>query len=458
MNLRMPPPRFETRAVLSLSGIFCFRMLGLFIILPVFTLSAPHFRGATPSLIGMALGVYGLTQAILQIPLAMLSDKCGRKVVIVGGLLIFIAGSVVAALSQSIQGVIIGRALQGAGAVGSTVIALLADVTRVENRTKAMAIIGMTIGFSFALAIVLGPALNSLIGLSGIFWFTGFLGFVSILMALLGVPKPPRQIFHREAEALPALLKRTLFNLELLRLDFGIMALHVVLTSSFIAIPLLLLQKSHHAEQMAWLIYLPVMVIAFLAVTPLIIVAEKYRRLKFFFIAAIVVLVISMLIWQINSTLWVFALGLALFFTAFTFLEATLPSLVSKVAPVASKGTAIGVYSSAQFFGIFLGGSLGGWVYSHYHFTGIFIGNLLLLGLWLLVATTMRQPPYLSTFMLAVGDLSDHEAQKLSKRLLELTGVGEAIVMPAEKLACLKIDKRLFNIAELDDLQIKTTF
>lgn len=385
MNLRSSAPPFETRAVLSLSGVFCFRMLGLFIILPIFTLSAQQFQGATPNAIGMALGIYGLSQAVLQIPLAMLSDKWGRKIVIVGGLLLFIAGSIVAALSHSIQGIIVGRALQGAGAIGSTVIATVADITRIENRTKAMAIIGMTIGSSFALAMVLGPALNSWLGLSGIFWFTAFLGLISILITLVGVPKLPRQIFHRDAETLPTLLKHTLFNSELLRLDFGIMVLHAVLTSSFIAIPLLLAQKSSDSAHLAWTVYLPVMLFAFFAVIPLIIVAEKYRQLKFCFLTAILVLIISMLLWQLHSTLWVFALQLAIFFTAFTFLEATLPSLISKVAPIGSKGTAIGIYSSAQFFGIFLGGALGGWMYHHFYFKGIFIGNLLLLMLWLLI-------------------------------------------------------------------------
>lgn len=450
MKLNAPTTSFEIRTVFSLAGIFCFRMLGLFIILPIFALYAQQLHSATPALMGIALGIYGLTQAVFQIPLALLSDKIGRKSIITAGLVIFIAGSVVAALSHSIYGVIIGRALQGAGAVGSTIIALVADLTSVENRTKSMAVIGMTIGISFAIAMVLGPALNLWIGLSGIFWITALFGMVSILILLFLVPQPPQLVFHRDTETLPKLLKSTLTNLELLRLNFGILSLHALLTASFIVIPVMISQLQNSVAHHAWIVYLPAMVLAFLAIIPCIIVSEKYRQMKLFFVAMIFMLgVTQWLLWYFHATAWEIISILCVFFTAFTFLEATLPSLISKIAPVGSKGTAIGIYSSSQFFGIFLGGSLGGWVYSHYHFNGIFILNLVFIFLWLLIALTMRQPPYLTTLMLPLGNINEQQAQLLTLEYRKLPGVSEAAVLINEKTAYLKVDKKILDLNNL---------
>ncbi|HVV67548.1 MAG TPA: MFS transporter [Gammaproteobacteria bacterium] len=450
MKLNAPTTPFEIRTVFSLAGIFSFRMLGLFIILPIFALYTQQLQGATPTLMGIALGIYGLTQAIFQIPLAMLSDKIGRKSIITAGLVIFIVGSVIAALSHSIYGVIIGRALQGAGAVGSTILALVADLTSMENRTKAMAVIGMTIGISFAVAMVLGPALNLWVGLSGIFWITALFGIISIMILLLFVPQPPQLVFHRDAETLPKLLKSTLANLELLRLNFGILSLHALLTASFIVIPVMISQLQDTVANHAWIVYLPAMAFAFFAIMPCIIVSEKYRQIKVFFVVMIFVLGITQwLLWYFHTSTWEIITILCIFFTAFTFLEATLPSLISKIAPVGSKGTAIGVYSSSQFFGIFLGGSLGGWVYSHYHFNGIFILNLMFIFLWLLIAVTMRQPPYLTTLMLPLGNINEPQAQLLTQEYRKLAGVIEAVVLLNEKTAYLKVDRKILDLNNL---------
>ncbi len=456
MNFNTKPIPFETRAVLSLATIFSTRMLGLFIILPIFSLYSQQLKGATPGLMGIALGIYGLTQALFQIPLAMLSDKVGRKPVIAAGLMVFILGSLIAAFSHSIYGVIIGRALQGAGAVGSTIIALVADLTAVENRTKAMAIIGMTIGVSFAVAMVLGPVLNLWIGLAGIFWLTALFGLVSICTLVFFVPRSPHLVFHRDAETLPELFKSTLTNPELMRLNFGILSLHALLTASFIVIPVMISQLNSVAKNHTWIVYLPVMVFAFLAVMPCIIVAEKYRKMRSFFIVMIFLLGITQyLLWHFHSTVFEIAFILGLFFLAFTFMEAALPSLISKIAPAGNKGTAIGIYSSCQFFGIFLGGSLGGYIYSYYHFNGIFIFDLVLIFLWLLIALTMRQPPYLSTLLLPVGNINAQQAQFLTQGYRKLSGVVEAAVIIKEKTAYLKVDRKNLDLNNLLDFNRK---
>lgn len=432
---------YQLRSTLSLSAIYCVRMLGLFIILPIFSLAATQLPGATPTLIGIALGAYGLTQAIFQIPLSILSDKLGRKPIIYGGLLIFILGSIVAAMSHSIYGIILGRCLQGAGAIGSTVIALATDLTTVENRTKAMAVIGISIGVSFAIAIVLGPIFNAWVGLSGIFWITALTGAISLGLLSL-VPRPPRLVYHLRHDSLLARFKASLTNSALLRLNFGILVLHTILTANFIAIPLLINQLGPSAAHQSWQIYLPALVLAFLAVSPLIMLAERRGQLKILFLAAIFTLILSQIfLLKFHDSMLSICLALCLFFTGFTFLESVLPSLISKIAPAESKGTAMGIYSTSQFLGIFLGGSIGGSVYSSYHFQGVLIFSCLLALLWLIYAAFMKKPANLGTVMIPVGQLDPEQAQQLSQRYLEINGVMEAAIMVDEGIAYLKIDK-----------------
>lgn len=443
----------QFRSVCSLSAIYCVRMLGLFIVLPVFALYATKLPDATPGLMGLALGVYGLTQALFQIPLAMLSDKIGRKITISIGLAIFIIGSIIAALSHSIYGIILGRALQGAGAIGSTVIALTADLTTVENRTKAMAVIGISIGASFAIAIVLGPVLNAWIGLSGIFWVTALTGVMSLLLLML-VPKPPNLVFHRHHRTPLALFKSSLLDPNLLSLNFGILSLHTCLTANFVAIPLLINHINTGASE-SWKVYLPALVVAFLVVSPLIMLAEKREKMKTVFLAAIATLVLSQgLLGHFNHSLTQISLLLCLFFTAFTFLESALPSLISKIAPAESKGTAMGIYSTSQFLGIFLGGSLGGWIYSHHHFQGIFIFTSGLCSLWLLYAVFMKKPPNLRTVMIPVGTLNQNQAEQLSQKYRQIAGVVEAAILVDQGVAYLKIDKHLVKPEMLHEVAL----
>ncbi len=442
-SAKMTP--FERRAAISLASIYSLRMLGLFMILPVFALYAEHLEGVTPLLVGLAIGVYGLTQALLQIPFGMASDRVGRKPVIAVGLLIFAMGSVVAATADTIHGVILGRALQGAGAVAAAVMALVADLTREDHRSKAMAIIGMTIGFSFLGAMVAGPLLNQWIGVPGIFWLTAVLALLGIVILFVLVPTPKRRTLHRDAESVPAKFSEVLRDGELLRLDLGIFTLHTCLSASFVVIPLAL-RDAGFAPAEHWQLYLPVMVVAMGLAVPFIIIAEAKRKMKQVFVGAVAALLLGQLLFaSMHDSVLAIGLLMLLFFGAFNLLEATLPSLVSKVAHADSKGTAMGVYASSQFIGAFAGGVLGGWSHGVWDSTGVFLLNAALLSIWLLAAATMRQPRYLVSELMQVGEQSDESARALELALLAIDGVAEAIVSAEEGVAYMKLDKKLVD-------------
>lgn len=436
--------KLETRAAFSLAGIFSLRMLGLFMIYPVFTFYAKDLTGSTPTLIGLALGAYGLTQALLQIPFGFASDRFGRKRMIAAGMLLFALGSVVAALSGSIYGVIFGRILQGAGAVGSTILALNADLTREESRTKAMATIGLTIGLSFAVALVAGPVLNAWIGVSGIFWFTACLALIGIAVLYTVVPNPPLARSHRDTQAVPALFKRVLSNPELLRLDFAIFALHAILTASFIALPNLLLNVGGIHQDYQWVVYLPVLALGVALMIPTIIVAEAKRKMKPVFVGAVAILFVTQVVLAFyHSNLTLIIVLMVFFFAAFNTMEASLPSLISKVAPADAKGTAMGVYSSSQFFGIFVGGTIGGWAYGTDGTSGVFTFCAIVAAVWLVVAATMPKPRFARTHMVNVGRISDSEARRLAGEIETIDGVFEAVVVPDDGVAYIKFDGKV---------------
>ncbi len=433
----------EKKTTFSLASIYAFRMLGLFMILPVFSLYIDHFKGATPALMGLALGIYGLSQGVLQIPFGLCSDRLGRKPVIIFGLILFIIGSIVAARAHSINMLILGRAIQGAGAIGSTLTALLADNTAEENRLKAMSVLGMTIGLSFILALIIGPIINAWAGLSGIFWFTALLATIGIGVLIFLVPTPNHLFIQRDNEAVLGQFKKILLTPELLRLDFGIFCLHAILTALFVAVPIILVDHLNLANGHQWMIYLPVLLLSFALMLPFIIIAEKKRLMKPIFVGAITLLTLAeILLGLFHHSLIGMSLILVLFFAAFTFLESSLPSLVAKIAPAGNKGTAMGIYSSAQFLGILAGGSLSGLVFSRYGFSSIFV---LCAGLglcWLGVAATMKKPLHLSSKIIALSDVRNPQA--LEAQLRATPGVFDVMVCPAEKVAYLKIDKQIF--------------
>jgi predicted MFS family arabinose efflux permease len=446
---------FEKRAASALAAIFSFRMLGLFMILPVFALYADGFEGVTHTKIGIAIGAYGLTQALLQIPYGMMSDRWGRKPVIVVGLLIFGLGSVIAAYATTIEGVIFGRALQGAGAIASVIMALLADLTREEHRTKAMATIGISIGFSFLIAMVLGPIMGSWVGIKGIFLLTAILAVVGIIILLFVVPNPRDSHFHQDAETRPTLLREVIKDGQLLRLDLGIFTLHLVLTANFVVIPFMLRDTGLDVSSQ-WIFYLPVMVLAMGCMVPFIIIAEKYHKMKTVFSGAIAALVIAELLMTLaEGNVWMIAVIVWLFFTAFNLLEASLPSLVSKFSPATRKGTAMGIYSSSQFIGTFLGGIIGGSVYSVGGDSGVFLVCAALLVIWLIFAATMQHPRYFTTMLLKLGTLGTEHVANTEQAIAAIKGVKEVAINREEMVAYLKVEQKELDIESLEQYAVK---
>ncbi|MCI4680144.1 MFS transporter [Rhodoblastus acidophilus] len=380
----------EFRATISLAAVFAARLLGLFMIYPIFMHYARGLSGANARTIGLALGAYGLTQGLLQIPLGLLSDHIGRKKVIVGGLVVFGLGSVVAALSTSIGGVLLGRILQGAGAVGSSILAMVADLTREETRTRAMAVVGITIGFSFAIAVLVGPPLAAVAGLSGMFWLTAVFALVGIAIMLLLAPTPDHAV--PRGVNWPT-FQQVLHDGELLRLDFAVFTLHAILTASFLVIPSVLDHALRLNVGSEWKFYLPVMIVAMALMVPAIIVAETRGRMKEVFVAAVAAITASLVALAAAPSSGAAAvIALTVFFTAFNAMEAMLPSLVTKFAPASAKGAATGVYSSAQFIGIFVGGAAGGWMLATTGAFGVFAMTIALALIWLAVAAGMRGP------------------------------------------------------------------
>ncbi len=368
-------------------------MLGLFMILPVFAIYAEGLQGVTPVTVGLAISAYGFSQAILQIPFGLLSDRFGRKPVIAFGLLLFAAGSVVAALATTIEGVIAGRLLQGSGAIAAAVMALAADLTRDTVRTRVMASIGASIGFAFLIALVAGPLLAGWVGVSGIFWLTAVLALAGIGVLYLAVPAPVRESVHAESEPVPAMFGKVLRDGQLLRMDAGIFILHMVLTAVFVAVPLLLrdttgLVPSHHG-----LFYLGVMVCAIAIMVPAIIVGERRGLVLQLLRGAVLLLAVALLlIWSGREALWSVALAMVLFFAAFNILEASLPAIISRLAGPSVKGTAMGVYSSSHFLGAFVGGAAGGWLYSQAGAGAVLGFCAIMAALWFVLTLGLELP------------------------------------------------------------------
>ena len=442
----------ETRAASGLALVFAFRMLGMFMVLPVLATYGMDLAGATPALIGLAIGAYGLTQAIFQIPFGIISDRIGRRPVIYLGLIVFALGSVLAANSDSIWGVIAGRVLQGAGAISAAVMALLSDLTREQHRTKAMAMIGMTIGLSFAVAMVVGPLLTRAFGLSGLFLATGAMALVGIVIVMFMVPRSTGTLQHRESGVAKQALMPTLRHPDLLRLDLGIFVLHAMLMSSFIALPLALVEKAGLPKEQHWWVYLTALLISFFAMIPFIIYGEKKRKMKRVLLGAVSTLMLTELFfWQFGDSLRALVIGTVVFFTAFNLLEASLPSLISKVSPAGGKGTAMGVYSTSQFLGSALGGILGGWLFQHGGLSVVFLGCAGLAALWLAFAVTMREPPYVTSLRLPLLPEALREAG-LAERLKAVVGVTDAVVVAEEAAIYIKLDTELLDRATLEQL------
>ena len=381
----------ELRASTSLASIFALRMLGLFLILPVFAVHARTLPGGdSAALIGLALGVYGLTQAVLHLPFGMASDRFGRKPVIVAGLLVFAIGSFVAAGADTVFGVVVGRALQGAGAISAAVTAFIADSTRDSQRTKAMAMVGGSIGLTFALSMVLAPALYAVIGMDGIFVATGALALLAVPVVLFLVPAAP--VLEAPPAAGDVRLRDVATDPDLLRLNLGILVLHCVQMAMFVVVPGWLVERAGLPLAQHWQLYLGVVLLSFVLMLPPLFWSERRGRLRAVFLGAVGLLLALMFGLQ-PSGLWPMAGLLLLFFAGFNVLEASLPSLVSRLAPASAKGAALGIYNTTQALGLFVGGAVGGWVQSRWGGGAVFGMCAALLVVWLAAAAGQRRWP-----------------------------------------------------------------
>lgn len=437
----------EKKTLAGLSMIFAIRMFGLFIVFPVISLYARMLPGADPFWLGMALGGYGLSQALFQIPFGMLSDRFGRKTMIVLGLLIFAGGSVVAATAHTVMGLFIGRLIQGSGAVASVIIALMADLTREEFRTRAMAGIGVSIGLSFAVGMVVGPIVGAHYGVASLFWLTGYLSVAGIAIILFVVPSPQGAVHKNEMELSLSQLGYVLKNPALLRIDISVFMLHLFLTAIFVSFPVLL----HHympASNM-WKVYLPVILGGMFLMVPGMIVAEKRKKLKMVYLLAIGLIVASFLVFLLGyqSEFGLIA-GLTVFFIGFNLLEPLMPSIMTRFVRTRTRGTSSGVFNMSQFIGAFLGGALGGALVTISD-EALFIGLLVISILWFVIALGLTDPNLLETFERpVVHELTD--PMPLVRQMGDMAGVIDCRYKESEKILWVKYLKDRISPEDLE--------
>ncbi|MGP1957878.1 MAG: MFS transporter [Arsenophonus sp. ER-NS5-MAG3] len=446
-NNKMTPK--ELKAIFGLGMVFALRILGMFMILPILVTYGSLLKNANELLIGMAIGIYGVSQVIFQIPFGLMSDRFGRKQLIIIGLLISITGSLVAAITDSIFGIIIGRALQGAGAVSSTIMALLSDLTREQNRTKAMAFMGVSFGITFSISIIIGPVITHAIGLHGLFWGISLLTFCAVLIISFIVPDSQYHIIDHETHFIKNSIQKIINNTQLIKINLSILFLHLLLISNFIALPLIIKNSGLEVNQ-HWKIYLITLFISFIIVLPFVIYAEKNRRIKQILLLFIFILFISELIFCFsNQQFWLILIGLQLFFIAFNIMEVLLPSLVSKESPIRYKGTSMAIYSTSQFIGVALGGILGGLFLQLNGVFLIFMGGLILCACWFFIILKMYKPIYTNNIRLILPEqINDINILKI--KLVNEPGVYEVILDIKSLSAFIKIDKKIITQKQLE--------
>ena len=363
---------------LKISLIMSVRMLGLFMLFPVMSVYASDYENSTPFLVGVAIGIYGLTQALLQIPFGYLSDRFGRKSILIIGLLIFFLGSVLAASTSNLILVVLGRALQGGGAISAVLMAFLADSVAEENRAKANAFVGFQIGVAFMLSLLIGPIISSKVGLQGLFWTIALLSLISMLLVFSLNQSKPIRYYRLSISAFGETLTK-----ELITLDLSIFSLHLILAAGFIVMPLLIVENQIVSMAENWHLYLPAIFLSFLGMLPLIVISEKFKKTKYILMLCISLLILSQLIF-LNASLnfQLFLVTLTIFFIAFNSIEALLPSLLSRTADTEKRGLAMGIFSTSQFLGTFFGGAIGGLIYDIYDLNSVFLFTIFVAIIW----------------------------------------------------------------------------
>lgn len=437
--------RSEKKIAAALASVFGLRMLGLFMVMPVIALYGEELEGFDKIWIGIIIGAYGFTQAILQIPMGLLSDRWGRRKVIILGLVLFAIGSLIAATADDVVWVTIGRFLQGTGAIASAVLALAADLTREEQRSKVMAVIGMCIGLSFALAMVLGPMVAARYGLDGIFWLTAGLALVGIVVVLLAIPDTVTRGAQRDAIPVPAQITRLISDKQLFKLNFGVFFLHLQLTTLFVVLPGLLISAGYPSQSHG-LLYFPALLASFLLMAPMLIWAMRNNREASMFKFAIWLLAgAAVLTAFADNTGLLLIIALVVFFAAFNFLEANLPAWISRLAPVGQKGSAMGIFSSSQFAGAFVGGLFGGALLQVFdaQTTLLIVSSLALPWWWLTrgLVLPIRTKPRVVKLKI----LDHHDAETMASQLTEIEGIEEAVVFVEEQQAYLKVQPKLLD-------------
>ena len=446
----------EWCASTTLSGVYALRMLGMFLVLPVLAMYAASLPGAedNKTLVGLAMGIYGLTQALLQLPLGIASDKFGRKKTIYAGLVVFAAGSFLAAAADTLPLLVAARAIQGAGAVSAAVTALLADLTRDGVRTRAMAMIGLSIGLTFSVSLVVAPMIADVVGVRGLFLLTGILTVASIGVVAFMTPDPEFSKLHEDTQAQPARIGEVLKNRQLLNLDFGIFALHAAQMALFTALPFAMTQLGLEKIQ-HWKVYLPSTVAGLVVMVPLIIIGETRNRLKQVFILGIVCIAAAQIgLLSGMHSVWLITVYLIVYFIGFNVLEASLPSMVSKIAPSDLKGTAMGVYNTMQSVGLFAGGAAGGLLFQKYGFVGVFAFCSTLMLLWLVLAVLSPAPKPVKNLSYPVGSVWQGNQEGLYRALSELEGVEDISFSFDRQTVYIKVLQKGFDQAAAEDIII----
>ncbi len=439
----------ELRTAVSIGLLYLVRMLGLFMVLPVLPIAGRELDFATPALIGLALGIYGLSQAVLQIPMGLLSDRFGRKNIILAGLCLFVAGSLVAAFSDSIHGVIAGRFLQGCGAIASSLLALMSDLTRVDNRSKSMAIIGISIGASFGLALVTGPLIHNLFGLQGVFLFAALAGLAGILVLITVIPSPTVKSHNLESVLASDRIGSVIRDSGLMRLNVGIFMTHYLLMASFIVLPLIFESTGAIPQEKHHVYYFFMLLGSFVLMTPLMWMSDNPRFAKSILSFAILTCLSSMVLLGTTANYYTVLVATTLFFMGFNLLEVLLPSRVSKMAGAGSRGTAMGVYSTSQFAGIFAGGTVGGMILSVSDISTLMYANATLCLFWLFMSLSLPKLGDIASRTFSYDDSCQLSANQIVERLLSLRGVIDVVLIEEEKTAYLKVDNGEFDDREL---------